>query len=168
MTADFRKKTTRPKRSSSRRFEISQEQPACGSLRSLNQIFAELLITKTSLTYDALEVKNLTELSADSIQMIMLFKEKNEGNSMDNNVATDKRIYALRHLDTGEFICLLQDGIDYLACFSDGDTALEFRAALGLQEHVQLFASEIRLCPFRHFWLDGENKQISPADAAIN
>jgi len=137
-------------------------------LRSLNQIFAELLITKTSLTYDALEVKNLTELSADSIQMIMLFKEKNEGNSMDNNVATDKRIYALRHLDTGEFICLLQDGIDYLACFSDGDTALEFRAALGLQEHVQVFGSGIRLCPFRHFWLDGENKQISPADAAIN
>jgi hypothetical protein len=74
----------------------------------------------------------------------------------------------LRHLDTGEFICLLQDGVDYLACFSDGDTALEFRAALGLQEHVQLYASMMEQCPFKHFWLDGENFEAASADAKIN
>ncbi len=68
-----------------------------------------------------------------------------------------QRIYALRHLDSNEFICLLQEGTDYLACFSDGDTALEFRASLGLQEHVDLFGTTLDQSPFQHFWLDGEN-----------
>lgn len=66
-------------------------------------------------------------------------------------------IYSLQHLETGEFICLLQDGVDYLACYTDGDTALEFRTALGLQEHVRLFACPIYRAPFTHFWLDGRN-----------
>ena len=65
-------------------------------------------------------------------------------------------IYALRHLESGEFICLLQEGTDYLACFTDGDSALEFRAALGLQEHVDMIATTMRRSPFEHFWLDGE------------
>ena len=68
-----------------------------------------------------------------------------------------QHIYALQHIDSGEFICLLQDGTDYLACFSDGDTALEFRGELGLQEHVDLFATTLGQSPFHHFWLDGEN-----------
>lgn len=72
-------------------------------------------------------------------------------------VNTHQRIYALRHLDTNEFICLLQEGTDYLACFSDGDTALEFRTSLGLQEHVDLHCTAIDRSPFKHFWLDGEN-----------
>ncbi len=70
-------------------------------------------------------------------------------------VDTSQRIYALQHLETGEFICLLQNGVDYLACFTDGDTALQFRAELGLQEHVQMYAARMEDCPFRHFWLDG-------------
>lgn len=73
---------------------------------------------------------------------------------------TSQRIFALRHLDSGEFICLLQDGEDYLASFSDGDSALEFRAALGLQEHVDLVSTTAGQSPFRCFWLDGENATL--------
>jgi hypothetical protein len=72
-------------------------------------------------------------------------------------INTQQRIFALQHLDTSEFICLLQEGTDYLACFSDGDTALEFRSALGLQEHVDLFCTTLDNSPFHHFWLDGES-----------
>jgi hypothetical protein len=68
-----------------------------------------------------------------------------------------RKIYALQHIETGEFICLLQDGVDYLACFTDGDTALEFRASLRLEEHVDLYSTTIGRSPFSHFWLDGEN-----------
>lgn len=69
---------------------------------------------------------------------------------------TTQRVYSLRHIETSEYICLLQDGVDYLACFTDGDTALEFRTELGLQEHVDVFVSPLDTCPFTHFWLDGE------------
>ena len=72
-------------------------------------------------------------------------------------VDTTQRVYALQHLDTGEYICLMQEGTDYLACFSDGDSALEFRALLGLQEHVDLRSTTLDGSPFRHFWLDGES-----------
>lgn len=83
-------------------------------------------------------------------------------------VSGTERVYALQHLETGEFICLLQEGVDYLACFSDGDTALEFRAALGLQEHVQIHASSIADCPFTHFWLDGQSAVLSSTDVAVS
>lgn len=75
-------------------------------------------------------------------------------------VDTKQRIYALEHIETGEFICLLQDGVDYLACFSDGDTALEFRKALKLEEHLDLFTSTLENSPFSHFWLNGESIEI--------
>src|SRR5580700_9286591 len=65
---------------------------------------------------------------------------------------TKQRIYALQHIESGEFICLLQEGVDYLACFTDGDTALEFRTALGLQEHVDLYTATLDSSPFTHFW----------------
>ena len=77
-----------------------------------------------------------------------------------SEIDVNQHIYALRHIESGEFICLLQDGHDYLACFSDGDTALQFRAELGLQEHVDLFATTLDHSPFRHFWLDGESVEV--------
>ena len=80
---------------------------------------------------------------------------------------TQQRVYSLQHLESGEFICLLQDGVDYMACFSDGDTALEFRSALGLQEHVRIHVSRLDSCPFTHFWLDGRNVVI-PAQSAVS
>lgn len=76
-------------------------------------------------------------------------------------VDSTQRIYALQHLETGEYICMLQEGVDYLACFSDGDTALEFRTSLGLQEHVDLCAMTLEKSPFQHFWLDGENVALA-------
>jgi len=76
------------------------------------------------------------------------------------DVDVKQTIYSLRHLDSGEFICLLQDGVDYLACFTDGDTALEFRTSLGLQEHVDLHVTTIDRSPFSHFWLDGVNVDL--------
>ena len=30
-------------------------------------------------------------------------------------VDTQQRVFALQHLDTGEYICLMQEGTDYLA-----------------------------------------------------
>jgi len=73
------------------------------------------------------------------------------------DVDTQQTIYALQHLETGEYICLMQEGVDYLACFSDGDTALEFRTALGLQEHVDLCTTTMGRSPFAHFWLNGDS-----------
>jgi hypothetical protein len=87
---------------------------------------------------------------------------------MKPTVSGAERVYALQHLESGEFICLLQDGVDYLACFSDGDTALEFRSALGLQEHVKIYASNISNCPFTHFWLDGQSVILASSDVAVS
>ena len=85
-----------------------------------------------------------------------MVKQTKTGAAID----VEQRVFSLQHLETGEFICLLQEGVDYLACFSDGDTALQFREELGLQEHVDLHASPISECPFRHFWLDGSDLVI--------
>lgn len=83
-------------------------------------------------------------------------------------VDTEQRVFALQHLDTGEYICLLQEGTDYLACFSDGDSALEFRTLLGLQEHVDLCPMTLGRSPFKHFWLDGESIDIRHAQEVAN
>ena len=79
-----------------------------------------------------------------------------------------QRVFALQHLDSGEYICLLQEGTDYLACFSDGDSALEFRALLGLQEHVDLSTMTLDRSPFSHFWLDGESVVIAQESELAN
>jgi hypothetical protein len=65
-------------------------------------------------------------------------------------------IFALRHIETGEFICLRHEGAEYLACFTDCDTALQFREELNLLEHVDIASMRLGSAPFDHFWLDGE------------
>jgi hypothetical protein len=80
----------------------------------------------------------------------------------------NQRVFALQHLESGEYICLLQEGTDYLACFSDGDSALEFRSSLGLQEHVDLRTMTLDRSPFKHFWLDGENVDIRQEQEVAN
>ncbi len=85
-----------------------------------------------------------------------------------SNIDITQRVYALQHLDSGEFICLLQEGTDYLACFSDGDSALEFRALLGLQEHVDLAPMTLDRSPFSHFWLDGESVNVAQESELAN
>jgi hypothetical protein len=77
-------------------------------------------------------------------------------NHISEMVDVSQRVYTLRHLETGEFICLRQDGREHMACFSDGDTAIQFREELGLLEHVDIAAMRIGDAPFDHFWLDGE------------
>ena len=86
--------------------------------------------------------------------------------NVSTGVDTMQRIYALQHIETGEFICLLQQGDDYLACFSDGDSALAFREELKLQEHVDLYTGTLGSSPFTHFWLDGENVDVAPLIAS--
>lgn len=83
-------------------------------------------------------------------------------------IDTTQRVFALQHLDTGEYICLLQEGTDYLACFTDGDSALEFRSLLGLQEHVDLCSTTLERSPFAHFWLDGESVALGKEQEAVN
>lgn len=77
-------------------------------------------------------------------------------NNYNRMVDVSQRVHALRHLETGEYICLRQEGREYLACFTDGDTALQFRDELGLLEHVDITNMLIGDAPFDHFWLDGE------------
>ena len=60
-------------------------------------------------------------------------------------------------------ICLLQEGTDYLACFTDGDSALEFRSLLGLQEHVDLCSTTLERSPSR---ISGWTAKASPSSAA--
>jgi hypothetical protein len=73
----------------------------------------------------------------------------------------DQPIFALRHLETGEFICLRHDMREFLAAFSDGDTAIQFREELGLLEHVDIVNLRLGDAPFDQFWLDGEMREAS-------
>lgn len=75
---------------------------------------------------------------------------------MNPMVDVNERVYTLRHIESSEYICLRQDGREYLACFTDGDSAFQFREELGLLEHVDLAAMPIGTAPFDYFWLDGE------------
>jgi hypothetical protein len=65
-------------------------------------------------------------------------------------------VHTLRHLEKPEYICLRQEGREYLACFSDGDSAFQFREELGLVEYVDIHPLRLADAPFDHFWLDGE------------
>jgi hypothetical protein len=67
-----------------------------------------------------------------------------------------QKIFALRHIETGEYICLRQQIHEYVACFSEGDTAFQFRNELGLLEHVDVVGMRLKEMPFDYFWLDGE------------
>ena len=73
-------------------------------------------------------------------------------------------IHALRHIETGEFICLRHESREFLASFTDGDTAFQFREELGLLEHVDIVRMRLGEAPFEQFWLDG--KMVS-ADEAV-
>ena len=76
--------------------------------------------------------------------------------SEKSKIEASHRLYALQHLETGEYICLRHEGNEYLACFTDGDTAIQFREELGLLEHVDITTLRAGTAPFDHFWLDGE------------
>lgn len=71
-------------------------------------------------------------------------------------VDLSQTIYALQHIESREFICLRHEEDEYLACFTDGDTAIQFREELGLLEHVDVASMPLGKAPFDHFWLDGD------------
>lgn len=65
-------------------------------------------------------------------------------------------VYTLRHMETGEYVCLRQDGAEYLAAFSESEAALEFRSELRLVEFVDVVSVRLAHVPFDHYYLDGE------------
>lgn len=67
-----------------------------------------------------------------------------------------RTVYTLRHLETSEYVCLRQNGDEYLAAFSDGDSAMRFRAELHLIEFVDIIPVRLGSMPFDHYYLDGE------------
>ncbi|WP_309714690.1 hypothetical protein [Armatimonas sp.] len=67
-----------------------------------------------------------------------------------------RTVFTLRHIETGEFVCLRQSGDEYLAAFSDGDSAMRFRAELHLIEFVDVSPMRLGSVPFDHYYLDGE------------
>ena len=76
--------------------------------------------------------------------------------SNTRTISVDQTIHALRHIETEEYICLRHESLEYLACFSDGDTAFQFREELGLLEHVDIVQMRLGDAPFDQFWLDGD------------
>ena len=72
------------------------------------------------------------------------------------------RVHVLRHIETGEFVCLQQGGEEYLAAFRDGDSALQFREELQMIEFVDVERIQLADAPFERFWLDGE-RVVRPA-----
>jgi hypothetical protein len=77
-------------------------------------------------------------------------------NENPHSFDADQNVYALRHLETREYICLRHDKREYLAAFSDGDTAFQFREELGMVEHVDIITMRLSEAPFDQFWLDGK------------
>ena len=73
-----------------------------------------------------------------------------------SHVDVSQNIFALRHIESGEYICLRHEGAEYLACFTDGDTAFQFREELNLLEYVDITSMRLGSAPFDRFWLDGE------------
>jgi hypothetical protein len=69
---------------------------------------------------------------------------------------TTTPVHVLRHIDTGEYVCLSQSGREYLAAFTDGDSAFQFRAELGMIEFVDVARILLGDAPFEQFWLDGQ------------
>ena len=87
-------------------------------------------------------------------------------NENPRDLDADRNVYALRHLETKEYICLRHDKREYLAAFSDGDTAFQFRQELGLLEHVDIVTMRLGDAPFDQFWLDGEMMDAQGVPAA--
>ena len=75
-------------------------------------------------------------------------------------------VHALRHIETGEYVCLRQSEGEHLAVFTDGDAALRFRDRMELLEFVDIVMMRLVDAPFDNFWLDGETvTRKTPASA---
>ena len=86
----------------------------------------------------------------------------------EQQLVPEQHVFALRHIETGEFICLRHEMREFLAAFSDGDTALQFREELGLLEHVDVVNMRLGDAPFDQFWLNGEMVEASGQKVAMS
>ena len=68
----------------------------------------------------------------------------------------DTAVFALRHLESSEYICLQHERNNYIALFTDPDAALSFRTDLGQIEHADIISVCLEEIPTDYFWLDGE------------
>lgn len=77
--------------------------------------------------------------------------------SWENRPAADDSawVHALRHIETGEYVCLRQSESEHLAVFTDGDAAVRFRDRMELLEFVDIVMMRLSDAPFDNFWLDG-------------
>lgn len=73
----------------------------------------------------------------------------------ENNPAANAWVHALRHIETGEYVCLRQSGSEHLAVFTESDAAVRFRDRMDLLEFVDIVMMRLGDAPFDHFWLDG-------------
>jgi hypothetical protein len=67
----------------------------------------------------------------------------------------DRPVFLLKHLETGEYVCLRRDGREYLAAFTEPDSAARFQDEMQLIEFVDILAMPLADAPFDYFWLDG-------------
>jgi len=67
----------------------------------------------------------------------------------------DRVVFMLRHIDTGEYVCLRREGREHLASFSEPRAAQRFQEEMRLVEFVDIVAMPLGDAPFDWFWLDG-------------
>jgi len=67
----------------------------------------------------------------------------------------DRPVFLLKHLETGEYVCLRREGREYLAAFTEPDSAMRFQDEMQLVEFVDILAMPLADAPFDYFWLDG-------------
>lgn len=64
-------------------------------------------------------------------------------------------VFALRHLENGMYISAHRNGLDYVICFTDRDSAVSFRGELGATEHCEIVPTPINSFCDGRMWLDG-------------
>ena len=65
-------------------------------------------------------------------------------------------VYTLRHIETGEFVCLREGGRDYPVVFTEGASARCFCGTLRLVEFVDISPIRLGSVPFECYYLDGK------------
>jgi hypothetical protein len=84
----------------------------------------------------------------------------------DRNAA-GSTVFVLRHMETNEYVCLRQEGVEYMAAFTDERRALDFRQQLRLLEFVDVLSIRLSHAPFDHVYLDGEMLPLSAVGSRV-
>lgn len=54
------------------------------------------------------------------------------------------------------YLSALHNGLDYVICFTDRDSAVDFRSELGAIEFCEIVQSPIKRFGYGRMWLDGK------------